>query len=101
MLELYQAEWCPYSRQVRQKLTALGVDYVARQVEPSSGDRDRLREATGQDSIPAVGVDGGTGLGGETDESPAELDGGLEPGGWAEGHREQAAAHRGVRLREH
>ena len=32
MLELWQTEWCPASRRVRQRLTELGVDYVARQV---------------------------------------------------------------------
>lgn len=28
MLELYQAEGCPHSEQVREKLTALGLSYV-------------------------------------------------------------------------
>jgi len=32
MLELYQAEWCPSSRRVRQRLTELGLDHVSRQV---------------------------------------------------------------------
>lgn len=29
MLELWQTEWCPASRRVRQRLTELGVDYLA------------------------------------------------------------------------
>ena len=28
MLELYQTEWCPASRRVREHLTELGVDYL-------------------------------------------------------------------------
>jgi glutaredoxin len=30
MIELYQAEWCPHSHHVRQRLTEHGVDFVAR-----------------------------------------------------------------------
>jgi hypothetical protein len=32
MLELWQTEWCPASRRVRERLTELGVDYVVGQV---------------------------------------------------------------------
>jgi hypothetical protein len=32
MFELFQTEWCPGSRRVRQRLTEFGVDYIARQV---------------------------------------------------------------------
>ena len=32
MLELWQTEWCPASRRVRQRLTELGIDYITRQV---------------------------------------------------------------------
>jgi hypothetical protein len=32
MLELYQTEWCPASRRVREHLTELGVDYMIHQV---------------------------------------------------------------------
>ena len=32
MLELFQTEWCPASRRVRQRLTELGLDYLNRQV---------------------------------------------------------------------
>lgn len=40
MLELWQTEWCPGSRRVRQRLTELGVDYVARQVPVAKEQRD-------------------------------------------------------------
>jgi glutathione S-transferase len=44
MLTLYQAEWCPYSSAVRQRLTELGVDFVARQVEPREDERTAVAE---------------------------------------------------------
>jgi len=28
MLELYQTEWCPASRRVRERLTELSLDYL-------------------------------------------------------------------------
>ena len=59
MLELYQAEWCPYSHRVRQRLTELGLDFVARQVEAAPDERAALRKATGDTTIPAL-VDDGT-----------------------------------------
>ena len=42
-LELYQAEWCPYSHRVRTRLTELGVDVILRQVAA-----DRASEADEQ-----------------------------------------------------
>ena len=44
MLILYQAEWCPYSAAVRERLTELGVDFVARQVAPRQEDRRDVGE---------------------------------------------------------
>ena len=38
-MELYQAEWCPYSSRVRQRFTELGVSFVARQVPADRADR--------------------------------------------------------------
>ena len=39
MLELWQAEWCPHSHAVRQRLTELGLDFVAHQVAADKDDR--------------------------------------------------------------
>jgi len=39
MIELYQAEWCPHSHRVRQRLTELGLDFVARQVPVDQAER--------------------------------------------------------------
>ena len=58
MIELYQAEWCPHSRKVRERLTELRIDFVARQVEPEPEDRDALRAATGTVEIPVLVADG-------------------------------------------
>lgn len=73
MIELYQAEWCPHSHRVRQRLTELGLDFVARQVPVDPAERTELERATGQRSIPALVLDDGTVLGGD-DEILAALD---------------------------
>jgi glutathione S-transferase len=54
MYELWQTEWCPASRRVRQRLTELGIDYISRQVRVERDDRLLLRERTGSDTIPAL-----------------------------------------------
>ena len=65
MLELFQTEWCPASRRVRQRLTELGVDYVIRQVPADPAKRAALEEATGASSVPVLVLDDGTALVGE------------------------------------
>ncbi|MFC6716429.1 glutathione S-transferase N-terminal domain-containing protein [Natrialbaceae archaeon GCM10025810] len=58
MLELYQAEGCPYSSTVREKLTDLGVSYVAHNPRRPEGDvrNERtyraMQDVGGRDSIP-------------------------------------------------
>ena len=59
MLTLYQAEWCPFSGAVRQILTELGLDFVARQVEPWPEQRAALRAVSGSDRIPALETEDG------------------------------------------
>lgn len=59
MLTLHQTEWCPYSHQVRQRLTELGIDYVARQVPAQRDERAELRQATGTDRVPVLVPDEG------------------------------------------
>ena len=58
-LTLYQAEWCPYSSAVREVLTELGLDFVARQVEPEPEQRDRLRTLAATDGIPVLETEDG------------------------------------------
>jgi glutaredoxin len=53
VLTLYQAEWCPYSAAVRERLTELGIDFVARQVAPRKEDRRDV------DEIPTLEAESG------------------------------------------
>jgi glutathione S-transferase len=53
-LELWQTEWCPASRRVRERLTELGVDYLIRQVPVEQADREQLQEVVGCRTIPAL-----------------------------------------------
>jgi glutaredoxin len=73
MIELYQAEWCPHSHRVRQRLTELGLDFVAHQVPVDPAERTELERATGRRSIPTLMLDDGGILGGD-DEILATLD---------------------------
>jgi len=73
VLTLYQAEWCPHSHRVRQRLTELGLDFLARQVPASPGERNVMRIATGLDSIPVLVLEDGVVVAGE-DDILAELD---------------------------
>jgi glutathione S-transferase len=57
-VELYQAEWCPHSHNVRQRLTELGIDFMARQVP---ADPDKRPE------IPVLVTDDGERIHGEDD----------------------------------
>lgn len=75
-MELYQAEWCPHSHKVRQRLTELGLEFVAKQVAAEPDERNELRARTGTNEIPVLVSDGGGGeiLRGE-EEILAYLDG--------------------------
>ncbi len=94
-LTLYQAEWCPFSSAVREVLTELGIDFVARQVEPWPKDRNELRAVTGTDQIPVLQTEDG-GLYRGTREIFAHLH---ERGPWrfAAAHRRRFADHRDAR----
>jgi glutathione S-transferase len=54
---LYQAEWCPYCVRVRKKMTDLLLDYTIINVPHSHAERDEVKAASGQTSIPVL-VDG-------------------------------------------
>ena len=60
MLTLWQAEWCPYSARIRESLTELRVDFVARQVAADKVNRDAMRSETGAETIPLLVLDDGT-----------------------------------------
>ena len=92
MITLYQAEWCPYSSAVRQRLTELGIDFVAKQVAPRQDDRE------GQHEIPLLTNHDGEQF--EGTEAIFEYLAALAPGEWEREHRAQYRAHRPDRARE-
>jgi predicted GNAT family acetyltransferase/glutaredoxin len=92
---LYQAEWCPFSSAVREVLTELGVDFVARQVEPWPEERSRLRALAGSDRTPVFETADGRFYRG-TREIFAYLRE-LEPWQFAAAHRRRFADHRDAR----
>lgn len=58
MLELYQAEGCPYSQKVRRTLTDIGVSYIVHNPRLHGGEvrneqtHDELVTVGGEDQIP-------------------------------------------------
>jgi len=53
-MELYQAEWCPHSHKVRQRLTELGIDITLRQVPAAPDDREELKRVADTAEIPVL-----------------------------------------------
>jgi glutaredoxin len=92
VLTLYQAEWCPYSAAVRERLTELGIDFIARQVEPRQRDRSQV------DEIPTLETEDGRRVGGT--ERILEYLSTLQ--GWEHerAHRAQYRAHASDRREE-
>jgi glutathione S-transferase len=99
MLELWQTEWCPASRRVRQRLTELGIDYVAHQVPVERAQRHLLRERTGTDTIPVLVLTGGEVLAGE-DTISAYLNARVPEPPEAQAHRLKAEKARRRYLQE-
>ena len=99
MLELWQTEWCPASRRVRQRLTELGIDYVIRQVPVGKDERVALRGVTGSDMIPALVFDGAECAIGE-EAILRMLDDAVAEPVQAEAHRQKAAKARRRYLEE-
>lgn len=91
MDELYQAEWCPHSRRVRQRMTELGVSFIARQVPADPGEREELRRKTGGNEIPALVLEDGTVINDSADAIIAHLDSRHRARDDAREHRERAA----------
>jgi glutaredoxin len=89
VIELYQAEWCPHSHRLRQRLTELGLDFIGRQVAPDPADRKQLERVSEQRSIPTLVFDDGTVVSGE-DGIIAALDQRFTEPSTAARHRENA-----------
>ena len=99
MLELYESEWCPTSRRVRERLTELGLDYVIHQVPVKREERAELLTATGADTIPALLLEDGGRVVGE-EAIGAYLDERFDEPPEAEAHRSKAAKARRRYLEE-
>jgi glutathione S-transferase len=99
MLELFQTEWCPASRRVRQRLTELDLDYVARQVPVERDSRTALRAATGSETIPALRLENGSTVIGEESIFAFLAESYIEASG-AEAHRKRAEKARRRYLEE-
>ncbi len=99
MLTLFQTEWCPASRRVRQRLTELGLDYVNRQVPVEREERSALVTITGSDSVPALVLEDGSALVGE-DEILAGLEDRYPEPDTADAHRAKAEKLRRRYLKE-
>ncbi len=93
MIELWQTEWCPASRRVRQRLTELDVSYLIHQVPVERADRTALIAATGSDAVPILVADGVEMVG---EESILDyLDQNVSEPAGADAHRQKARkAHR-------
>ena len=92
MLELYQAEWCPHSSKVRERMTELGLSYVARQVPAERADREELRRKSGTDEIPTLLLEDGTAIS-DDDHIIAWLEEHHSERADAERHQERAEEH--------
>lgn len=64
-MELYQAEWCPHSHRVRQRLTELGIDFTVRQVQADPDEREELERVAGTNEIPVLVTDDGQTVSGD------------------------------------
>jgi uncharacterized protein len=95
MPTLYQAEWCPFSAAVREVLTELGIDFVARQVEPWPDERVGLQRVAGTDQMPVLEAEDGRLYRG-TREIFAHLRE-RDPWRFAADHRRRFADHRDAR----
>jgi glutathione S-transferase len=89
MIELYQAEWCPYSSAVRERLTELGLPFVAIQVEPEQEQRTQVGE------IPVLVDENGNRHTGTREVF--EFLKTLPAGDHEQGHRDQYAEHADMR----
>ncbi len=96
MIEVYQAEWCPFSRMVREHLGELDLPFVARPVPAERSQRTELQELAGTPTIPVVKLDDGTLLAGDTHDILDELDRRFEEPPGAEAHWQALEAHGGL-----
>ena len=88
LIELWQAEWCPSSHRVRQRLTELGLSFTAHQVPAERDQRVELSAISAPGLIPVLRSDDAVIAG--ADEILAFLDARYEEPADAAGHRAKA-----------
>jgi len=93
LIQVFQAEWCPYSARVRQRLNELDLPFVALPVPAAKDERSVMQERTGTRTIPAVILPDATVLGGDAAEIITELDKRFAEPPSAQAQRDQLAAH--------
>ncbi len=93
MIQVFQAEWCPFSAQVRERLNELDLPFVALPVPAAKEERTVMQERTGTSTIPAVILEDGTVLAGDADEIVAQLDERFPEPPSAQAHRYALANH--------
>ena len=99
MLELFQTEWCPASRRIRQRLTELGLDYLNRHVPVEREKRTVLLGLSGSDTVPTLLTRDGAAFVGES-EILAHLERHYGESEQADAHRAKAAKARRRYLEE-
>ncbi len=98
-LELWQTEWCPASHRVRQRLTELGLSFVAHQVPVDPAARGELEHHTGHTTIPILVAPPGEIVAGE-EAIVTYLDTHFDEPADASTQREKAAKARRKQLEE-
>lgn len=93
MIQVFQAEWCPFSAVVRERLNELDVPFVALPVPVAREQRTVMQQRTGTNVIPAVILEDGTVLAGDTVEIVAGLDERFPEPPTAQDHRAALAQH--------
>ena len=93
MVEFFQAEWCPHSHRVRERLTELGVDFIARQVAPRRAQRDAMRAEVGTDSIPTLRTEDGQVISGDEEIMSFLAEHYARSDDWEEGHQAMELRH--------
>jgi glutathione S-transferase len=93
MIQVFQAEWCPFSALVRERLNELDLPFVALPVPVAREDRDVMEERTGTRAIPAVILEDGTVLSGDATEIVSQLDSRFPEPETAEAHKQALAQH--------
>jgi glutathione S-transferase len=93
LIQVFQAEWCPFSAQVRERLNELDLPFACLPVPVAQEDRDVMEERTGTRTIPAVILEDGTVLAGDASEIVAQLTERFPEPETAQAHRDALAAH--------